>query len=150
VSQSRAVKWQWQDAPGALAAWAVSICSLLVIVNPSMMLRTGLAVLTPLVVLLAFLSSLQSGSCGACRASRRRQVRTQGDAVVRAASRTSTGGAGVKVATGWEVEVPVEYTCTRCGNARRVASTFFVPLAEAATVGEAALIGSRSAGAAMP
>lgn len=143
------MKWQWQDAPGALAAWAVSICSLLVIVNPSMMLRTGLAVLTPLVVLLAFLSSLQSGSCVACRASRRRQVRTQGDAIVRAASRTSTGG-GVKVATGWEVEVPVEYTCTRCNNARRVASTFFVPLAEAATVGEAALIGSRSAAAAMP
>lgn len=123
---------------------------MLVIVNPSMVLRTGLAVLTPLVVLLAFLSSLQSGSCTSCRAPRRRQVRTQGDAVVRAASRTSTGGSGVKVATGWEVEVPVEYTCTRCSSSRRVASTFFVPLDEAATVGEASVIAARTAGASMP
>jgi hypothetical protein len=137
------MRWHWQNAPGALAAWAVSICALLVIVNPSLMLRTGLAVLTPLVVLLAFLSSLQSGSCASCRASRRRQIRTQGEAVVRPASRTSTSPAGVQVVTGWEVEVPVETTCTRCQQSRRVVSSRFVAMSEASTAAEASVIGSR-------
>jgi len=142
------MKWQWQDAPGALAAWAVSVCALLVIVNPSLMLRTGLAVLTPLVVLLAFLSSLQSGSCPSCRASRRLQIRTQGEPIVRPASQTATSQSGVQVRTGWEVEVPTETTCTRCKHARRVVSSRFVSMTEAATASEASVIGARVTGSA--
>lgn len=140
------MKWQWQDAPGALAAWAVSVCALLVIVNPSLMLRTGLAVLTPLVVLLAFLSSLQSGNCPSCRASRRRQIRAQDEPTVRPASQTATSQSGVQVLTGWEVEVPVETSCTRCGHSRRVVSSRFVPITAAATASEAAVIGTRVPG----
>jgi hypothetical protein len=137
------MQWRWQDVPGALAAWAVALCALLVIVNPAPLLRVALAVLTPVVVLLAFLANLQQGICPSCRASRRHQRRQVGEPSVRASSRTNSSSAGVGVATGWDVEVPVDHLCDRCGRQRRVVSTCFVERQQAATAAEAKLIAVR-------
>jgi len=135
--------WQRRDVPGALAAWAVAVSALLVVVNPSQPLRVGLAVLAPAVVLLAFLSSLQEGSCPSCRAARRRQERIAGEPSTTAASRANASGEGVGVATGWNVDLPVQITCTRCGHMRRVVTTRFVARDRAATAVEAVLIADR-------
>jgi hypothetical protein len=140
------MRWKWQDVPGALAAWAVALCALLVIVNPAPLLRASLAVLTPVVVLLAFLANLQQGMCPSCRAPRRHQQRATGSATVTTASRTAASGAGVGVVTGWEVELPVLYTCERCSTQRRVVSTRFVDRDQATTATEAELITRRDIG----
>jgi hypothetical protein len=137
------MRWQRHDIPAALAAWAVSVCALLVIVNPAPALRAALAVLSPLVVLLAFLTSLQSGTCPVCHAPRRRQICAQGDPTVRPASRTSTSQGDVAVTTGWEVDVPIDYACSRCGHARRVVSSRFVDLQTAPTAAEATVLALR-------
>jgi hypothetical protein len=140
------MRWKWQDVPGALAAWAVALCALLVIVNPAPLLRASLAVLTPVVVLLAFLANLQQGICLSCRAPRRHQQRVIGATTVTTASRAATSGAGVGVTTGWEVELPVLYTCGRCAAQRRVVSTRFVDREQAATATEAEIITRRDLG----
>lgn len=137
------MRWKWQDVPGALAAWAVALCALLVIVNPAPLLRASLAVLTPVVVLLAFLANLQQGICPSCRAPRRHQQRVIGATTVTTASRTAASGSGVGVVTGWEVELPVLYTCGRCAAQRRVVSTRFVDRAQATTATEAEIITRR-------
>jgi len=137
------MRWQRQDVPGALAAWAVAVSALLVIVNPSPLLRAALAVLAPMVVLAAFLTSLQQGSCPACRASKRRQVRLLGAPTVTSASRTTSSSEQVGVDTGWDVDLPVQFSCSRCGNVRRVVTTRFVPRSRAATSSEAVLIAQR-------
>lgn len=134
------MQWHWRDAPGALAALAISVGSLLVVVNPTHMLRTGLALLTPLVVLLAFLSSLQQGGCSACHAARRHQRRVQNEPVVRAASRAGVYGSDFGVLTGWEVDIPVQFSCSRCGHTRKVVSTSFYDHATAATGMQAAIL----------
>lgn len=139
----RAVRWQRQDVPGALAAWAAAVSALLVIVNPSPMLRAALAVLAPMVVLLAFLTSLQQGSCPSCRAPRRRQERLLGDPTVVPSSRAVSSSEEVGVDTGWDVDLPVQFSCGRCGNARRVVTTRFVPRSRASTPSEAVLIAQR-------
>lgn len=137
------MRWQRQDVPGALAAWAVAISALLVVVNPAPALRVALALLAPMVVLLAFLTSLQQGSCPSCRAPRRRQERLAGEPTVVSASRTASTRDQVGVDTGWNVDLPVQFSCRRCGNMRRVVTTRFVPRERAATPSEAVLIAQR-------
>ena len=138
-----AMQWRWQDVPGALAAWAVALCALLVIVNPAPLLRVSLAVLTPVVVLLAFLANLQQGICPTCRAPRRQQRRLVGEPSAQVSSRADASTTGVGVATGWEVEVPVDHFCDRCGRQRRIVSTSFVDRDQATTATEAKLIAVR-------
>jgi len=137
------MRWQRDDVPGALAAWAVAVSALLVVVNPAPMLRAALALLAPAMVVLAFLTSLQQGSCPSCRAPRRRQVQTDGEPSVESASRTRSSRSQVGVDTGWNVDLPVQLTCSRCGNSRRVVTTRFVARDRAATPNEAVLIAQR-------
>lgn len=137
------MRWQREDVPGALAAWAVAVSALLVTVNPTPMLRVALALLTPAVVVLAFLTSLQQGSCPSCRAPRRRQVKVNGEPGVESASRTRSSRSQVGVDTGWNVDLPVAFTCERCGNSRRVVTTRFVARDRASTPNEAVLIAQR-------
>jgi hypothetical protein len=137
------MRWQRDDVPGALAAWAVAVSALLVVVNPAPLLRVALALLAPAVVVLAFLASLQQGSCPSCRASRRRQTRVHGEPSVESASRTRSSRSQVRVDTGWNVDLPVQFTCDRCGSSRRVVTTRFVARDRAATANEAVLIAQR-------
>jgi hypothetical protein len=137
------MQWQRQDVPGALAAWAVAVSALLVVVNPAPMLRAALALLAPAVVVLAFLTSLQQGSCPSCRAPRRLQVRVNGEPKAVLASRTVASRAEVGVDTGWNVDLPVQITCERCGSSRRMVTTRFVSLERAPTSSEAVLIAER-------
>lgn len=137
------MRWQRDDVPGALAAWAVAVSALLVVVNPAPMLRVALALLAPAVVVLAFLTSLQQGSCPSCRAPRRRQARVNGEPSVESASRTRSSRSQVGVDTGWNVDLPVQFTCERCGNSRLVVTTRFVARDRAATANEAVLIAQR-------
>lgn len=137
------MRWQRDDIPGALAAWAVAVSALLVVVNPSPLLRAALALLAPAVVVLAFLTSLQQGSCPSCHAPRRRQSRVNGEPHVESASRTRSSRSQVGVDTGWNVDLPVQFTCGRCGNSRRVVTTRFVARERASTANEAVLIAQR-------
>jgi len=137
------VRWQRQDVPGALAAWAVAVSALLVVVNPSPLLRVSLALLAPAVVVLAFLASVQQGSCPGCRAPRRQQTRVAGEPSVSSASRTRSSRSEVGVDTGWDVDLPVTHTCARCGNSRLVVTSRFVARERAATPSEAVLIAQR-------
>lgn len=134
------MRWRWQDVPGVLAAWAVALCALMVIVNPSPLLQALLAVLTPTVVLLAFLANLQQGMCPSCRAPRRLQSRIINQPSVRQASRTDSYQDEVGVTTGWDVLVPFTHTCGRCGASRSSAVTCFVTREQAASATEAELL----------
>jgi hypothetical protein len=137
------MRWNRNDLPGALAAWAVAVSALMVVVNPTELLRAALAILAPMVVLVAFLSSIQQGSCPRCHTSRRHQRRSVGEPTVVAASRTETSESVVGVSSGWEVDVPVYVECQKCAHHYRTVSSRFIPRTQAGTASEAALLAGR-------
>lgn len=125
---------------GAVAAWSVSVVSLLILLNPDPMLRAGLALVVPAVVWLAFAGTGREGSCPSCGRQSLRPGPTESQPKAQPASRTENGPGGVRVRIGWTVTVTDAYSCERCGHTWQVMQDTFIDRGNATTAAEALLL----------
>lgn len=125
---------------GVIGAGALPYAALLVVVYPDSGVRTGLAVLTPLVVLIAFAGAWRRSRCPRCGARKSFQERVDGLPVATVGSRAGRTGDGVTVELGWDVELSESVTCVRCAHEYETRAVAFVSRGEARSASEAVVV----------